>query len=156
MVFALDVYGVRYPAAARAMLDRYGVSYKGWLANTKAPEVFSGYEFTVHVPRTFYTRALPGIPTIRVFEALACGIPLISAPWDDSEHLFAPGEDFLVATTGSQMKLHMRDLVNDPQMATSMAARGLSTILARHTCDIRATELLKIMRQIGGSKREAA
>jgi spore maturation protein CgeB len=42
---------------------------------------------------------LPGIPTIRVFEALACGIPLVSAPWDDSEHLFRPGEDFLVAAT---------------------------------------------------------
>ena len=34
---------------------------------------------------------LPGIPTIRVFEALACGIPLVSAPWEDCEGLFRPG-----------------------------------------------------------------
>jgi spore maturation protein CgeB len=46
------------------------------------------------------SRALPGIPTIRVFEALACGIPLVSAPWDDAEGLFRPGEDFLVARDG--------------------------------------------------------
>ena len=46
-------------------------------------------ELTVHIPRQQYTRAMTGIPTIRVFEALACGIPLISAPWSDTEHLFA-------------------------------------------------------------------
>jgi hypothetical protein len=33
----------------------------------------------------------PGIPTIRVFEALACGVPLICAPWRDEENLFPPG-----------------------------------------------------------------
>ena len=38
-------------------------------------------------------KALPGIPTIRVFEALACGIPLVSAPWQDEEGLFRPGEE---------------------------------------------------------------
>ena len=49
----------------------------------------------MHVPRRFYVEALPGIPTIRVFEALACGIPLLSAPWSEAEGLFRPGEDFL-------------------------------------------------------------
>ena len=59
---------------------------------------------TVHVPREPYARALPGVPTIRVFEALACGIPLLSAPWEDAEHLFTPGRDFLVARDGAQMR----------------------------------------------------
>ena len=54
---------------------------------------------TVHVPRRPYVEALPGIPTIRVFEALACGIPLVSAPWADSEGLFPPGRLPLVART---------------------------------------------------------
>ena len=49
----------------------------------------------MHVPRGPYAEALPGIPTIRVFEALACGIPLVSAPWDDCEGLFQPGRDYL-------------------------------------------------------------
>ncbi len=39
--------------------------------------------------------ALPGIPTIRPFEALVRGIPLISSPWDDAEQLFTAGKDFL-------------------------------------------------------------
>ncbi len=61
------------------------------------PRAFARFRVTVHVPRRPYVLALPGIPTIRPFEALACGIPLISAPWDDAEGLFTPGEDFLVA-----------------------------------------------------------
>ncbi len=156
VVIPLHIYGVRYPRNARALLDRYGVNYRGWLANTLAPAVFARHEMTVHVPRRFYAQALPGIPTIRVFEALACGIPLISAPWHDSENLFSPGDDFLVASNGAEMAGHMRDLKNDPDMAASQALRGLSTILARHTCDIRATELLRIIDRVHGSRREAA
>ncbi len=90
------------------MLDRYGARYHGWLPNHAAPEVFARHAFTVHVPRRFYVTQLPGIPTIRVFEALACGIPLISAPWDDAEGLFTPGEDFLVAEDGAAVAHHAR------------------------------------------------
>ena len=52
--------------------------------NAAAPGIFARHLATVHVPRRYYATILPGIPTIRVFEALACGIPLVSAPWDDS------------------------------------------------------------------------
>ena len=56
----------------------------GW-PTPRAPAVFARHLATVHVPRRFYVEALPGIPTIRVFEALACGIPLVCAPWSDAE-----------------------------------------------------------------------
>ena len=49
------------------------------------PQAFARHRMTVHVPRRPYVEALPGIPTIRVFEALACGIPLVCAPWHDDE-----------------------------------------------------------------------
>ena len=62
------------------MLARHGAHYRGWLANVRAPEVFARHLATVHVPRRYYAEQLPGIPTIRVFEALACGIPLVSRP----------------------------------------------------------------------------
>ncbi len=80
----LDIHGVRYPQEALATLAAYGARYRGWLPNAAAPEVFARHLATVHVPRRFYVAALPGIPTIRVFEALACGIPLVSAPWSDT------------------------------------------------------------------------
>ena len=61
---------------------------------------------TVHIPRQPYVQALPGIPTIRPFEALACGIPLICSPWQDVEGLFTPGTDFLIARHGREMTRH--------------------------------------------------
>jgi spore maturation protein CgeB len=141
----LDIHGVRYPPDALALLQRYGARYHGWLPNHAAPAAFVSRAFTVHVPRRFYVTQLPGIPTIRVFEALACGIPLISAPWDDAEALFTPGEDFLVAQDGDAVERHARMLLADPDRAASLAAHGLATIRARHTCAHRVVELLAIV-----------
>jgi spore maturation protein CgeB len=142
------VYGVRYPDPALRALRQANIEYGGWLANWRAPEVFSRYRFTVHVPRRPYVTTLRGIPTIRPFEALACAIPLISAPWDDAEHLFTPGEDFLVARNGNEMKKQMQAVLNDRSLAQSLAAHGLKTIQSRHTCAHRVSELLKIIEAV--------
>jgi spore maturation protein CgeB len=142
------IHGVRYPQHALQALQRSGIRYGGWIANHAAPRVFARHAVTVHVPRRPYVQALPGIPTIRVFEALACGIPLVSAPWDDCEGLFEPGEDFLVARDGAQMRKHLRALLSDPQLAAGLAEHGRQTVLARHTCAHRVDELLGIYAQI--------
>ena len=85
------VHGVRYPQQALDLLRRANISYRGWIANHRVPSVFARYRCTVHVPRQSYAASLHGIPTIRMFEALACGIPLISAPWrDDDEDGWEP------------------------------------------------------------------
>jgi spore maturation protein CgeB len=143
------VHGVRYPDAARAALVGAGIEYASWLPNYEAPRVFARFGVTVHVPRRPYVRALPGVPTIRVFEALACGIPLVSAPWDDVEGLFTPGEDFLVAPDGAAMRHHLRAVLDDPARAAELAARGRATVLARHTCAHRAAELVAVARELG-------
>ena len=145
----LDVFGVRYPAEALTMLQRYAATYRGWLANTRVPEMFARHLATVHVPRRFYATMLPGIPTIRVFEALACGIPLVSAPWDDSEHLFRAGQDFLYARDPAEMRRHLVALRHDPDLRSTLARSGLETIRARHTCAHRAGELLSIAARLG-------
>ncbi|MGA0604787.1 CgeB family protein [Phenylobacterium sp. VNQ135] len=152
----LDIYGVRYPDTAKAMIRRHGARYLGWLPNARAPEVFARHLATVHVPRRFYTKVLPGIPTIRVFEALACGIPLVSAPWSDSEGLFRPGEDFLFARDGAEMEAHLTDLARDPQLRAALAQSGLETIRNRHTCAHRADELMAVARQLAAPELEAA
>ena len=152
----LDVHGVCYPQDALAMLARYGARYRGWLPNPRAPDAFARHLATVHVPRHFYATVLPGIPTIRVFEALACGIPLVSAPWDDAEALFTPGEDYLVARDGAEMRDHLEALRDDPTLRARLAAHGLATIRARHTCAHRADELLGILAQLGATTEAAA
>ncbi|MBV9008797.1 MAG: glycosyltransferase [Verrucomicrobia bacterium] len=142
------VFGVRYPQHAREMLDKAGIEYGGWIANYRVPEVFARYKLTVHIPRRPYLEQLPGIPTIRPFEALACGIPLACSPWNDAENLFMPGRDYLVARDGSEMRKHIRALLADTQMAREIAAQGLATIRARHTCAHRVDELMNIMAQV--------
>ena len=153
---SLEIYGVRYPAEALGMLERYGVAYRGWLPNANAPEVFARHLATVHVPRRFYVEHLPGIPTIRVFEALACGIPLLSAPWDDSEGLFRPGRDFLFAEDGDAMTRRLRELREDADLRRSLVESGLETIRARHTCAHRAEELLAVVKRLRAPAREEA
>ena len=152
----LEIFGVRYPPDALALLQRYGVAYKGWLANAAAPDVFARHLATVHVPRRFYVDRLPGIPTIRVFEALACGIPLVCSPWSDDEHLFAPGEDYLVAETGAEMTAHLRALAGDAGLRASLAAHGRATVEARHTCAHRADELVAIAAALTAERRPLA
>jgi spore maturation protein CgeB len=144
-----DIYGVRYPAEALRALADAGIHYHGWLPNAQVPEVFARYRLTVHVPRRLYAEQLPGIPTIRVFEALACGIPLISAPWQDSEGLFSPGKDYLVARNGAEMQQQMRLLCHEPAAAAELAQHGLATVRARHTCAHRVDELLAICAELG-------
>jgi spore maturation protein CgeB len=142
---ALDIYGVRYPQEAQATVARYGARYHGWLANAAAPAVFARHLATVHVPRRYYSTILPGIPTIRMFEALACGIPLVSAPWDDAEQLFRTGTDYLIAEDGAAMTRQLTAIRDDADLRRSLATHGLETILARHTCAHRVDELLSIV-----------
>ena len=141
-------YGVRYPPEAIAALRAAGISYGGWRANHRAPTAFAAHAVTVHIPRGPYVAALPGIPTIRPFEALACGIPLVSAPWEDREGLFREG-DYLVARTSREMERHLDDVLHDPDLAATLSRRGRETILARHTCAHRVDELLAVGEELG-------
>lgn len=143
------IHGVRYPWKAVKALTESGIEYAGWLANYLAPAAFARFRVTVHVPRRPYVEALPGIPTIRIFEALACGIPLVSAPWNDAEGLFTPGKDFLIAQNGAEMQRHLKTMLDDPDAARALAAHGRQTILARHTCAHRVDELLGIYEEMG-------
>ena len=143
-----SVYGVRYPEEGRTAVQRAGLHYRGWLPNYRVPEVFARHRLTVHVPRRPYAEQLPGVPTIRVFEALACGIPLLSAPWVDSEGLFREG-DFLPVENGARMRSALRQVLEDEQVACALAARGRETILSKHTCWHRAKQLIAIARELG-------
>ena len=150
------VYGVRYPPQAIDALKRAGIEYKGWLPNYEVPEVFARYRVTVHVPRRPYVVSLPGIPTIRPFEAMACGIPLISAPWDDAEHLFTPGQDFLVTRDGRAMRDELQAVLHDDVLARRLAQHGVETIRRRHTCAHRVDELMRVREEACESPSTAA
>ncbi len=142
------VHGVRYPEEAKAALRDAGCEYAGWIANHRVPDAFGRARLTVHVPRGPYVAKLPGVPTIRPFEALACGLPLICSPWEDAEGLFTPGRDYLTAADGTEMSAQIRRVLNDDRLAADLAEHGRNAILSRHTCGHRADELLTILDEL--------
>ena len=141
------MFGVRYPKKAQERLQKAGIAYGGYLPSYRVPEVFSQYKFTVHIPRRYYTQSLPGIPTIRPFEALACGIPLISTPWKDSEYLFAE-DNFLWATSGDEMTELMKGLKGNDGLRNQLKENGLRTIEQKHTCRHRVEQLMEICKEL--------
>jgi spore maturation protein CgeB len=148
-----SIHGVRYPRMARLRIRLAGLRYRGWVANHRAPELFARHRLTVHVPRRPYVEALPGIPTIRPFEAMACGIPLVCSPWEDAEGLFRPGQDYLVARDALEMREAMEAILDYPDFAEKLRASGLETIRARHTCAHRVDELLALDAELRGASQ---
>jgi len=143
------VHGVRYPEEGVRKLEAAGIEYRGYLPNLETPKVYAHSRIALHVPRRQYTNGLSGVPTIRVFEALACGAPLVCAPWTDAEHLFRPGEDYVVAQDGNAMKGEIESLLRDDTARDQLAQNGLETIHKRHTCAHRAQQLVDICQELG-------
>lgn len=144
-----SIYGVRY---AEALLERfareYHVRYRGWVANYRAPLVYAASKMSVHLPRKQYTTAVYGTPTIRVFETLSSGLPLISLPWPDTDQLFCAGEDYLVVNSQAEMVATMRQLADDPALRKKIGESGRARILAHHTVRHRARQILDIVREL--------
>jgi spore maturation protein CgeB len=141
------VHGVRYPPDGRRALRDAGIHYVGYLANLDAVAAYRRAKVTLHIPRQQYGRAMQGIPTIRVFETLALGIPLVSAPWADTEDLFRPGDYWKVRDTRETVEALQR-LLGDPRAAEAQAQQGFETVLQRHTCRHRAEQLTSICEEI--------
>jgi spore maturation protein CgeB len=141
-------YGVRYPEYAIQMLKEANIEYGGYLPAHQVPSVFAQYKMTAHIPRRFYRESLPGIPTIRPFEAMACKIPLLSSPWNDSENLFTLNKDFRMAHSKEEMKQNMMEVLSQPELWNQITHHAYQNILHHHTCEVRVDELLSIFKAV--------
>ena len=146
--YKFAVHGVRYPDIALGQLASSGIEFRGYLPNLRAPEMYSRSRINLHIPRRFYANGLSGVPTIRVFEALAAGSPLVCSPWIASEGLFRPGQDYICVPDKSAMIGELKNLLNDDAARQQLAASGLETIRARHTCAHRAQQLEGICHEL--------
>ena len=78
-------------------------------------------------------------PSVRLFEAAACGTPVISDYWDGLEHFFEPGRDILIARSADDVAAILHDVPDATRAAIGQQARR--RVLARHTAAHRAAEL---------------
>jgi spore maturation protein CgeB len=94
--------------------------------------------FTLNITRADMIRAGYS-PSVRLFEAAACGTPIISDIWEGIESLLTPGREILLARDAKQVLEYLKDIPESQRRQIGDAARH--RILAEHTAEHRALEL---------------
>lgn len=105
---------------------------------------YNAQRFTLNVTRDDMVRA-GWSPSVRLFEAAACGTPLLSDRWDGLETLFTPGEEVLLVDDRDDVARALNDLSEDQRRR--LGARARERVLAAHTAAHRAAELERHCRE---------
>ena len=93
-------------------------------------------------------------PSVRLFEAAACGTPIVSDYWDGIEEIFQPGRDIFIASSQTDI---VRLLTETPPEALQEAGRrARQRILEKHTSANRAEELEGYYREAVARARRAS
>ncbi|MFL5408027.1 MAG: glycosyltransferase [Myxococcales bacterium] len=100
---------------------------------------YNGQRFTLNVTRADMVR-WGWSPSVRLFEAAACGVPIISDVWPGLETLFKPAEEILLAREPGDTLRYLRELPEDERK--EVGARARARVMASHTAAHRALELL--------------
>ncbi len=99
---------------------------------------YASQRFTLNVTRADMVAA-GWSPSVRLFEAAACGTPIISDPWEGLADLLEPGEEILIARDGDDVLRWLRDMPEEERRRIGEAGRR--RVLAGHTAMHRATTL---------------
>ena len=136
------VFGPQYPAAI------------AWPGNVRRVEhcppdqhraFYAAQRFTLNVTRADMVRA--GFsPSVRLFEAAACGTPIIRAWWEGLDTLFTPGEDIIIARDGQDVLAALCDTTEPARR--DMADRARARFSAHHTGRRRAAELVGYVQEV--------
>jgi spore maturation protein CgeB len=102
------------------------------------PGFYAAQRFTLNITRADMRRA-GWSPSVRLFEAAACGIPVISDRWDGLTELFAEGSEILLADSGADVLRLLAEVGDDEARAIGRAAR--ERVLAEHTAQRRVDQL---------------
>ena len=137
------VAGPQYPASIRwpANVERFD-----HVGPHDHAEFYGSSRFTLNVTRADMVRA--GFsPSVRLFEAAACGIPVISDPWEGIETIFTPGESILLAPETGAVATALASL--DDTLADRVGQAARRRVLAAHTSAHRAAELEAALAEAG-------
>jgi spore maturation protein CgeB len=102
------------------------------------PSFYAAQAFTLNVTRRDMVRA-GWSPSVRLFEAAACGVPVISDRWEGLDRFFRPGVEILVADDTDEVVRHLNE--TDEEERRAIGERARSRVLAEHTAERRAEEL---------------
>jgi spore maturation protein CgeB len=108
------------------------------LAPPEHAAFYNAQRFTLNVTRADMARA-GWSPSVRLFEAAACGIPVISDAWPGIDEFFVPGREILIARSASDTLRYLRQLPEAERIRIGRRAR--ERVLAAHTAAHRARAL---------------
>ncbi|HSC17351.1 MAG TPA: glycosyltransferase [Rhizomicrobium sp.] len=129
------VAGAQYPAET-AWPDN--VEHIPHLPPAAHPEFYCAQNFTLNLTRSDM-RALGYSPSVRLFEAAACGVPIVTDNWPGLETIFTPGREILLADSADEISALLAELTPEQRKSIAVAARR--RVLAEHTAAHRAQEL---------------
>ena len=101
-------------------------------------EFYNSQRFTLNVTREDMIKAGYS-PSVRLFEAAACGVPIISDYWDGIESIFEPGKEILIAKSASEVSEYFRNISEEE--SKTIGERARQKVLKSHTAKARAKEL---------------
>ena len=141
---AMIVAGPQYPAEVAWPPNVARVEH---LPPSEHPVFYNQQAFTLNITRAAMLGA--GFsPSVRVFEAAACGVPIITDDWPGLEAFFVPGEEILVARQTEDVVDFLQGMGEDERRA--VGARGRARVLGAHTAAHRATEVERTALEIIG------
>ena len=132
--------GAQYPAAFPWTDNIWFVRH---LPPSEHPAFYCSSRITLNVTRAAMAQ-MGYCPSGRLFEAAACGTPILSDDWDGLAQFFTPGEEILVAadTQGAMAALDLPDAT-----LAAIARRARERTLAEHTAQKRAREMVAAFEQ---------
>ena len=99
---------------------------------------YNSQRYTLNITRADMIRA-GWSPSVRLFEAAACGTPIVSDFWEGLDEFFEPGRDILIARSADDTEAYLHEVGEDER--NEIGRRGRERVLARHTAAHRAEEL---------------
>jgi spore maturation protein CgeB len=129
------VGGPQYPATAAWPAN---VDHVEHVPPGEHPRFYGSQRLTLNVTRRPMVAA-GWSPSVRLFEAAASGVPVLSDPWPGLDSFFVPGDEILVASTCEDVVRVLRER-NEEELAR-IGRRARARVLAEHTADRRAAQL---------------
>jgi len=99
---------------------------------------YNAQRFTLNITRSDMVAA-GWSPSVRLFEAAACGTPILSDTWPGLESFFRIGEEILTVRNACDVLQYLRDIPERERCALGQRARA--RVLREHTAAHRAEEL---------------
>ena len=137
------VAGPQYPASIKW---KSNVERMIHVPPSDHPAFYSSSRFTLNLTRDDMVAAGYS-PSVRLFEASACGAAILSDAWPGLEEFLTPGEEVLLPSSGAEVAWMLSEILDEERVR--MGARARERILATHTSEHRAIEFETIVTECG-------